>query len=195
MVRLKVVAEGRCRKPLWFVAEDFTGGIARAACQARRRPAASRRIRSFLHSFEPSMLWVKSFHLIFVTSWFAGLFYLPRIFVNLAIDDDGPARERLLVMARKLYRFTTILAVPAVLLGLWLFVGYGIGLRGPGNGWMHVKLLLVLLVIGYHQACGSMLRKFERGANKRPEKFFRLFNESAVALLAGIVILVIVKPF
>lgn len=141
------------------------------------------------------MLWVKSLHLIFVVSWFSGLFYLPRLYVNLAMETDPAARARLLTMARKLFRFTTILAIPAVLLGLWLFVGYGIGLRGPGNGWMHAKLLLVLCVIGYHHACGTMLRKFEAGRNTRSHRFFRIFNESSVALLAAIVILVIVKPF
>ena len=79
------------------------------------------------------MLWVKSLHLIFVVSWFSGLFYLPRLYVNLAMENDPQARARLLTMARKLFRFTTILAIPAVLLGLWLFVGYGIGLHGPGQ--------------------------------------------------------------
>lgn len=141
------------------------------------------------------MLWVKSLHLIFIVSWFAGLFYLPRIFVNLALETDQAARARLLIMGRKLFRFTTLLAIPAVLFGLWLFVGYGIGLRGPGNGWMHAKLFLVLCVIGYHHACGIMLRKFERGANTRSERFFRIYNESVVLLLAAIVVLVIVKPF
>jgi putative membrane protein len=87
------------------------------------------------------MLWVKSFHIVFVASWFAGLFYLPRIFRQ--SGHGGPEsvaeRERLLLMARKLLRFTTLLAVPALGLGLWLWLGYGIG-RGPGNGWMHAKL-------------------------------------------------------
>lgn len=141
------------------------------------------------------MLWVKSLHLIFVVSWFSGLFYLPRIFINLALETEPPARARLLTMGRKLFRFTTILAIPAVLLGMWLFVGYGIGLRGPANGWMHAKLVLVLVVIGYHHACGTMLRKFEGGAPTRTDRFYRVFNESAVLLLAAIVILVIVKPF
>ena len=141
------------------------------------------------------MLWVKSFHVIFVISWFAGLFYLPRILVNLALETEPSAHARLLLMGRKLMRFTTILAIPAVVFGLWLFVGYGVGLRGPGNGWMHAKLFLVLLVLGYHRACFTLLRKFERGVNKRSDKFFRVFNESAVLLLAAIVILVIVKPF
>ena len=98
-------------------------------------------------------------------------------------------------MATKLMRFTTILAVPAVLFGAWLFLGYGVGLRGPGNGWMHAKLALVLVVIGYHHACWTMLKKLARGGPARPDRFYRLFNESAVLLLAAIVVLVIVKPF
>ena len=107
------------------------------------------------------MLWVKSFHIVFVASWFAGLFYLPRIFVNLAMVAPGSSaeRERLLLMARKLMRFMTLLAVPALVLGLWLWLGYGIG-RGPGNGWMHAKLLIVVLLLGYHHACGRILRRF-----------------------------------
>ncbi len=141
------------------------------------------------------MLWIKSLHVVFVIAWFAGLFYLPRIYVNLAMETSEDATARLLVMARKLFRFTTILAVPALVFGVWLFLGYGIGLHGPSNGWMHAKLALVLLVLGYHHACWSMLRKFQLGVNKRDEKFFRIFNEVSVLLLAGIVVLVIVKPF
>ncbi|HEX8611560.1 MAG TPA: CopD family protein [Telluria sp.] len=136
------------------------------------------------------MLWIKAFHIIFIASWFAGLFYLPRIFVNLAQETNTVANARLLLMARKLLRFTTMLAVPAVLLGVWLWLGYGF--RG---GWMHAKLALVLLVIGYHHACGSLLKKFENGANKRSHVWFRYFNEVPVLLLAAIVILVVVKPF
>ena len=96
------------------------------------------------------MLWVKAFHIVFVASWFAGLFYLPRIFVNLAMvsPDSAAERARLLIMARKLLRFTTLLAVPALGVGLWLWLGYGIG-RGPGNAWMHAKLLVVVLAVGY----------------------------------------------
>jgi protoporphyrinogen IX oxidase len=142
------------------------------------------------------MLWVKSFHVVFVASWFAGLFYLPRIFVNLAMvpPESVAERERLLLMARKLLRFTTILAVPALALGLWLWLGYGIG-RGPGNGWMHAKLAIVVLVIGYHHACARMLGKFIAGQNTRGHVFWRWFNEVPVLLLVGAVILVIVKPF
>jgi putative membrane protein len=135
-------------------------------------------------------LWIKAFHIVFIASWFAGLFYLPRIFVNLAQESHPEALERLLGMARRLYRFTTMLAVPAVLLGLWLWLGFGIK-----GGWLHAKLALVLLVIGYHHACGSLLKKFEYNANTRSHKWFRVFNEVPVFLLIGIVILVVVKPF
>jgi putative membrane protein len=140
------------------------------------------------------MLWVKAFHIVFVASWFAGLFYLPRIFVNLAMVAPGSSaeRERLLLMARKLLRFTTILAFPAVGLGLWLWLGYGIG---RGSGWMHAKLAIVVLTIGYHHACARLLRKFAGGASQRSHKWFRWFNELPVLFLLGAVILVVVKPF
>lgn len=142
------------------------------------------------------MLWVKAFHIVFVASWFAGLFYLPRIFVNLAMVEPGSVaeRQRLLLMARKLFRFTTLLAIPALGLGLWLWLGYGVG-RGPGNGWMHAKLFMVLLVMGYHHGCGALLKKFEADAVRRSHVWFRWFNELPVLLLLAIVILVVVKPF
>ncbi|MDY7576236.1 CopD family protein [Actimicrobium sp. CCI2.3] len=140
------------------------------------------------------MLWIKTLHIVFITSWFAGLFYLPRIFVNLADVKDVATTERLLMMARKLYRFTTILMIPALILGLVLWLYYRIGM-GPGNGWMHAKLLLVVLTIGYHHACGSLLKKFENGLNKRSHVFYRWFNEVPVVLLLVIVALVIIKPF
>jgi putative membrane protein len=136
------------------------------------------------------MLWIKAFHIVFIASWFAGLFYLPRIFVNLAQETNPAARDRLLGMARRLYRFTGMLAVPAVLFGLWLWLGYGFA-----GGWLHAKLALVILVIGYHHACGSLLKKFENGANQRSHKWYRWFNEVPVLLLTAIVILVVVKPF
>ncbi|MEO6922011.1 MAG: CopD family protein [Collimonas sp.] len=141
------------------------------------------------------MLWIKSLHIVFIASWFAGLFYLPRILVNLAQETNPVATQRLLLMARKLYRFTTMLALPAILFGAWMWLGYGIGKTGPGNGWMHAKLFLVLLVIGYHHACGSLLKKFEKGVNTRSHAWFRYFNEIPVILLLAIVILVVVKPF
>ena len=136
------------------------------------------------------MLYVKAFHIVFVASWFAGLFYLPRIVVTLALETETASRELLLLMARKLYRFTTMLSVPAVLLGLWLWLGFGFK-----GGWLHAKLALVILAIGYHHACGSLLAKFENGANTRSHVWYRWFNEVPVVLLTAIVILVVVKPF
>jgi putative membrane protein len=142
------------------------------------------------------MLLVKSFHIVFVASWFAGLFYLPRIFVNLAMVPAGSdaERARLLLMARKLLRFMTLIAVPALALGIWLWAGYGIG-WGPGNGWMHAKLAVVLLAIGYHHACSVILKKFEAKAMARSHVWFRWFNEMPVLMLVAAVILVVLKPF
>jgi putative membrane protein len=140
------------------------------------------------------MLWIKALHIVFIASWFAGLFYLPRIFVNLAMENEPAAIERLLLMARKLYRFMSILAVPALVFGIWLWMAYGIG-RGPGNGWMHAKLVIVVLLIGYHHACGSILKKFEQKRNQRSHVWFRWFNEVPVILMLLAVILVVVKPF
>ena len=142
------------------------------------------------------MLWVKALHIVFVASWFAGLFYLPRIFVNLAMvpPESVAERERLLLMARKLLRFTTMLSVPALGLGFWLWLGYGIG-TGPGNGWLHAKLFVVLLAVGYHHACILILRKFMGGGSQRSHVWYRWFNEVPVLLLLAAVILVVVKPF
>ena len=143
-----------------------------------------------------SYLWVKAFHIVFVAAWFAALFYLPRIFVNLAMvaPDSHAERERLLLMARKLYRFGNLLMVLALALGLVLWLGYGVGL-GKGNGWMLAKLLLVLATIGYQHACFRLLRDFERMANHRSHRWYRVFNEITVLLFAAIVVLVVVKPF
>jgi putative membrane protein len=142
------------------------------------------------------MLWVKSLHIVFVASWFAGLFYLPRIFVNLAMvpAESQAERERLLLMAHKLLRFTTVLALPALVFGLWLWLVYGIG-QGSGNGWLHAKLVVVVLALGYHHACGAILKKFMRGAPSRSHIWYRWFNEVPVVLMLAAVILVVVKPF
>ena len=142
------------------------------------------------------LLWVKAFHIVFVASWFAGLFYLPRIFVNLAgVPSDSHAeRERLLLMARRLWRFSNLLSIPAVLLGATLWLHYGIG-KGPGQHWLHAKLALVVGAIGYQHACLAMLKRFESLANTRTERWYRVFNEMSVLLFAAIVILVVVKPF
>jgi protoporphyrinogen IX oxidase len=140
-----------------------------------------------------SYLWIKAFHIVFIASWFAGLFYLPRIFVNLAQDNHPQTTERLLLMARKLYRFMTLLASVALVLGLWMWLGYGVG-RGAGSGWMHAKLFVVVLIIGYHHACWILLRKFERGENTRGHRWYRVFNEAAVLMFIVAVALVVLKP-
>ena len=138
------------------------------------------------------MLWVKAFHIIFVVSWFAGLFYLPRIFVNLAMvpADSSAERERLLIMGRKLYRFSMWISAVAIAFGVWLWLGYGIT-----GAWLHVKLALVLAISGYHHYCSILLRRFEQGKNTRSHVWYRVFNELPVLALTVIVILAVVKPF
>jgi putative membrane protein len=140
------------------------------------------------------MLWVKSLHIVFVASWFAGLFYLPRIFVNLAMvpAQSQAERDRLLLMARKLLRFTTLLAVPALGFGLWLWIGWGIG---RGSGWLPTKLAVVAAALAYHFGCARLLRRFERGGGTHGHVWFRWFNEIPVLLLLAAVVLVVVKPF
>ena len=141
------------------------------------------------------MLWVKTFHVFFVIAWFAGLFYLPRIYVNLAQVDrlGSPAEhQRLLGMARRLYRFTLPFMVLAIALGMVLWLGFGIG---RGAGWIHAKFTLVLLLAGYHGYCGRLLRGFERGGNTRSSLWFRVFNELPVLVLFAVLALVTVKPF
>lgn len=139
------------------------------------------------------MLWIKALHVVLVVSWFAGLFYLPRIFVNLAmVPGAGAERDRLLLMARKLYRFMTPIGLLAVACGLWLWLGEGIG---QGEGWMHAKLGVVAALIAYHGVCGRLLRAFEAGTLHKSHVWFRWFNEIPVLLLLGAVVLVVVKPF
>jgi protoporphyrinogen IX oxidase len=138
------------------------------------------------------MLWIKSLHIVLVASWFAGLFYLPRIFVNLAMETDAAATQRLLQMARKLFRFMTFIAVPALACGVWLFLVVGIG---RGQGWMHAKLGIVALVIIYHAYCGVLLGRFQRGENRRSHKWYRMYNEFPVLGLLGATLLVVLKPF
>jgi putative membrane protein len=145
---------------------------------------------------DTAYLWVKAFHIVFVASWFAGLFYLPRFFVNLAgvAPDSHAERERLLLMARRLYRFSNLLMGAALLLGLWLWWGFP-PWRGMSHGWLDAKLLLVVVAVGYQHACGALLKRFERLQSRRSERWYRLFNELSVLLFAAIVVLVVVKPF
>ncbi len=138
------------------------------------------------------MLTVKVLHLWMVVSWFAGLFYLPRIFVNLAMVPAGSEaeRQRLLLMAGKLYRFMTPIGVLAIALGLWLWFGFGFG-----GGWLHAKTALVLLLVAYHAYCGRLLRGFAAGRNRHGHVWYRWFNELPVLLLLAATYLAVVKPF
>ncbi|CAM5275076.1 MULTISPECIES: CopD family protein [unclassified Thauera] len=136
------------------------------------------------------MLTLKALHIIFVVSWFAGLFYLPRLFVNHAMVDDIATRERLAMMELKLYRFMTPLGILAVGLGFWLWFGYGFA-----GGWLHVKTLLVLVLVGYHLYCGRLMRDFAAGRNARSHVWYRVFNEVPVLILFVVVFLVVLKPF
>lgn len=136
------------------------------------------------------VLWIKAFHIVFVVSWFAGLFYLPRIFVNHAMASEPAEIARLKLMEGKLYRFMTPLAVLALVLGTWIWLGYGIT-----GGWMHAKLALVAGLIGYHLYCGHLVKVFAEDRNTRSHKFYRFFNEAPVLILIAVTILVVVKPF
>jgi putative membrane protein len=138
------------------------------------------------------MLIAKSLHLWMVVSWFAGLFYLPRIFVNLAMVEPGSVaeRDRLLLMAGKLYRFMTPLGILAIGIGLWLWWAYGFS-----GGWLHAKTTLVFGLVVYHGYCARILRDFQAGRNTRSHLWFRGFNELPVLVLLAVIFLVVFKPF
>ncbi|MEO5693842.1 MAG: protoporphyrinogen oxidase HemJ [Usitatibacter sp.] len=137
------------------------------------------------------MLWIKTFHIIFVISWFAGLFYLPRLFVYHAQADDTISRERFKVMERKLYRgIMTPSMVLTLVSGTWMWLGYGFS-----GGWLHAKLASVALLIIYHFWMGGLLRAFARDQNSHTHVYYRWVNELPLVLLLAIVVLVVVKPF
>ncbi|NMG73864.1 CopD family protein [Aromatoleum diolicum] len=136
------------------------------------------------------MLVVKALHIAFVVSWFAGLFYLPRLFVNHAMVDDAATRERLALMEYKLYRFMTPLGILAVGLGFWLWFGFGFA-----GGWLHAKTTLVVFLIAYHLYCGKLMRDFAADRNTRSHKWYRVFNEVPVLVLFAVVFLAVLKPF
>ena len=135
------------------------------------------------------MLWIKAFHIIFVTSWFAGLFYLPRIFVNLAMATEKAEVDRLLLMAHKLYRFVTPIAYLALGFGIWLWLVYGFA-----GVWLNIKLILIVILLAYHHYCGYLLAQFKLGNNMHSHVWYRFFNEVPVLILLAVVILVTVKP-
>ena len=136
------------------------------------------------------MLWIKALHIAFVTSWFAGLFYLPRLFVNHAMETNPDALSRLTLMEHKLYRFMTPLAILALGFGLWLWLVYGIT-----GVWLHAKLALVAGLVAYHLYCGKLMQDFKTGNNTRSHVWYRWFNEVPVLVLFAVIILVVVKPF
>lgn len=139
------------------------------------------------------MLWVKAFHIIFMVTWFAGLFYLPRLFVYHADTNDAVSLKRFAIMEKRLSVMMSIGAAGTLIFGIWLLLKYQ-----PTTmqyGWMQLKLLLVLALIGYHGYCQICVKKLREGRNKHSSKFYRLFNEVPALALVGIVILVIVQPF
>ncbi|MGB1466378.1 MAG: protoporphyrinogen oxidase HemJ [Alcanivorax nanhaiticus] len=139
-------------------------------------------------------LWIKAIHLIAVICWFAGIFYLPRLFVYHAMAEDQISKDRFKIMERKLYRgIMNPSMIITVVLGLWMFMANMEAYKG--SGWMHAKLTLVFLLIGYHHVCLAYMKKFANDANTKSDKFYRIFNEIPVFLLVAIVILVIVRPF
>jgi putative membrane protein len=140
------------------------------------------------------MLWVKAFHIIALVAWFAGLFYLPRLYVYHSESKDSISQERFKVMERRLYYgITWPAALLATALGLWL-ISFNMQYYLKA-GWMHAKLSLVLLLWGYHLTCGHYLKLFAEDKNLKTSRFYRIFNELPVFLLTGIVIFVVVKPF
>lgn len=140
------------------------------------------------------MLWLKSFHIIFMVTWFAGLFYLPRLFVYHAMTDDAPGRERFKVMERKLLIMTHIGMGLTWLFGLWMLVAYAWTAYGS-QGWLHTKLLLLVLLTIYTIWCSRIVRQFRNDANTRSHAWFRWFNEVPVVFLIAIVLLAGLKPF
>jgi len=137
------------------------------------------------------MLWIKALHIIFVVTWFAGLFYLPRLFVYHAIAEDAPGKERLKLMEHKLYWvITTPSAALTVVFGAWMWLGYGVT-----GGWLHAKLGVVAATLAYHVFCGKLLLDFARDRNAKSHVWYRWFNEIPVVLLAAAVVLAVVKPF
>ena len=137
------------------------------------------------------MLWVKSGHIIFMVTWFAGLFYLPRLFVYHAMTTDRPGSDRFKIMERKLYYgIMTPGAILTIAFGLWLWWGYGIT-----GGWLHAKIALVGLLIIYHLYCGKLLKDFKHDRNRHGHVFYRWLNEAPVIILIAVILLVELKPF
>jgi putative membrane protein len=138
------------------------------------------------------ILWLKAFHVVFVVTWFAGLFYLPRLFVYHAAATDRASLERFVVMERRLYGIMSIGAALAILFGISMLVAQPAYLT---LGWLRTKLVLVVLLIGYHHYCRALMRAFAEARNTKSQKWLRMFNEAPALFLIAIVILAVVKPF
>ena len=141
------------------------------------------------------MLWVKAFHIIFMVAWFAGIFYLPRLFVYHAMSEDQNTQAQFKIMERKLYYFVSPFMLLTLGLGMWLLFGYYTWDAFTTSGWLHVKLVLITILIGYHFYCGKLVKHFAEDKNQRSHKFYRWFNELPVLLLFAIILLAVVKPF
>ncbi len=140
------------------------------------------------------IFWIKAFHVIFMVTWFAGLFYLPRLFVYHAMSSDQISIDRFKIMERKLFwGIMTPGAILTVIFGIILLVYFWEPYKHAG--WLHVKLTLVVLLIAYHVWCGKLLNDFKHDRNQRSHKWYRVFNELPTLLLFGIVIMVLVRPF
>ena len=137
------------------------------------------------------MLWIKVLHILAMTSWMAGVFYLPRIFVHFVEGEAaGEDVRRLQIMARKLYGFITVMSAFTLIFGVWLWLGYGFS-----GAWLHAKLLFVILLLGYHVNCGRYVRQLEAGKLAKSSRYYRLYNELPLLMFVPILILVVVKPF
>lgn len=140
------------------------------------------------------MLWIKALHIFFMVAWFAGIFYLPRLFVNHAMTEAEDVKKQLTIMERKLYRFITPFAILTLVFGAWLLIDYAWAAY-KGSLWLHLKLALVALLYAYHVYCGHLVKVFAAGKNTRSHVFYRFFNEAPVLLLLAVVLLAVVKPF
>jgi putative membrane protein len=142
------------------------------------------------------MLWVKSFHIVFMVTWFAGLFYLPRLFVYHALAEDRPSIDRFKLMERKLFwGIMTPGAVLTIVFGVWLWLGWFRGTEGETPRWLLAKIALVAILVGYHLWCWRLMRDFAAERNTRSHVWFRWFNEFPVLVLVATVLLVVFKPF
>lgn len=139
-------------------------------------------------------MWLKAWHLIFMVTWFAGIFYLPRLFVYHAMTDDAAGNERFKIMERKLYYFTMPWMLLTLLFGFWMLYDYAWAAYGSML-WLHIKLLLIAILVGYHFYCGYLVKVFASDRNHRTHVWYRWFNEIPVLILFAVVLLASLKPF